>query len=133
LFFFFFKQKTAYEINAGDWSSDVCSSDLFRMKMRQPAEEDRENDHRRERLQHRPERAENGLPIADRDIAHGDLQCELPVAPKLGRRKNPTEASRGLQPDRADFAAHVARFRVSVNCRRLLGDPIHSQRIGAAS
>src|SRR5216117_4507432 len=25
---FFFKQKTAYEIRKGDWSSDVCSSDL---------------------------------------------------------------------------------------------------------
>ncbi len=30
LFFFFFKQKTAYEIAHGDWSSDVCSSDLFK-------------------------------------------------------------------------------------------------------
>src|SRR5213082_2116160 len=28
VFFFFFKQKTAYEIVSGDWSSDVCSSDL---------------------------------------------------------------------------------------------------------
>ena len=28
VFFFFFKQKTAYEIGTGDWSSDVCSSDL---------------------------------------------------------------------------------------------------------
>src|SRR5213595_4193773 len=28
-FFFFFKQKTAYEITEGDWSSDVCSSDLI--------------------------------------------------------------------------------------------------------
>src|SRR5213082_2149071 len=27
-FFFFFKQKTAYERVSGDWSSDVCSSDL---------------------------------------------------------------------------------------------------------
>ena len=26
---FFFKQKTAYEIGTGDWSSDVCSSDLY--------------------------------------------------------------------------------------------------------
>ena len=26
--FFFFKQKTAYESGTGDWSSDVCSSDL---------------------------------------------------------------------------------------------------------
>src|SRR5213082_4019687 len=30
VFFFFFKQKTAYEIVSGDWSSDVCSSDLPR-------------------------------------------------------------------------------------------------------
>src|SRR3546814_16429758 len=27
-FFFFFKQKTAYEVRISDWSSDVCSSDL---------------------------------------------------------------------------------------------------------
>src|ERR1043165_1450991 len=27
--FFFFKQKTAYEIRPRDWSSDVCSSDLL--------------------------------------------------------------------------------------------------------
>src|SRR5213595_4162854 len=30
-FFFFFKQKTAYEITEGDWSSDVC---LFRSRSR---------------------------------------------------------------------------------------------------
>src|SRR3546814_20055946 len=28
-FFFFFKQKTAYELRISDWSSDVCSSDLI--------------------------------------------------------------------------------------------------------
>src|SRR3546814_4903074 len=28
--FFFFKQKTAYEMRISDWSSDVCSSDLPR-------------------------------------------------------------------------------------------------------
>src|SRR3546814_6036790 len=28
--FFFFKQKTAYELRISDWSSDVCSSDLAR-------------------------------------------------------------------------------------------------------
>src|SRR3546814_5383018 len=28
LCFFFFKQKTAYEMRISDWSSDVCSSDL---------------------------------------------------------------------------------------------------------
>src|SRR3546814_8764254 len=29
LCFFFFKQKTAYDMRISDWSSDVCSSDLF--------------------------------------------------------------------------------------------------------
>ena len=31
--FFFFKQKTAYEIGTGDWSSDVCSSDLLTLSL----------------------------------------------------------------------------------------------------
>jgi len=31
LAFFFFKQKTAYEIRNCDWSSDVCSSDLEKL------------------------------------------------------------------------------------------------------
>src|SRR3546814_11716369 len=31
IFFFFFKQKTAYEMRMSDWSSDVCSSDLARL------------------------------------------------------------------------------------------------------
>src|SRR3546814_3123092 len=29
--FFFFKQKTAYEMRISDWSSDVCSSDLLKI------------------------------------------------------------------------------------------------------
>src|SRR3546814_1400772 len=28
VYFFFFKQKTSYEMRISDWSSDVCSSDL---------------------------------------------------------------------------------------------------------
>src|SRR3546814_7712960 len=30
--FFFFKQKTAYEMRISDWSSDVCSSDLLELQ-----------------------------------------------------------------------------------------------------
>src|SRR3546814_20063454 len=33
--FFFFKQKTAYEMRISDWSSDVCSSDLHAVHGRQ--------------------------------------------------------------------------------------------------
>src|SRR3546814_2774637 len=35
--FFFFKQKTAYEMRISDWSSDVCSSDLHRLAQRRDA------------------------------------------------------------------------------------------------
>src|SRR3546814_17033096 len=34
--FFFFKQKTAYEMRISDWSSDVCSSDLRRGQAERP-------------------------------------------------------------------------------------------------
>src|SRR3546814_2915427 len=36
--FFFFKQKTAYEMRISDWSSDVCSSDLRRPGPRHPVD-----------------------------------------------------------------------------------------------
>src|SRR3546814_7802127 len=53
--FFFFKQKTAYEMRISDWSSDVCSSDLIAADPcpgepgRPPAhadQEGRDHDHR---------------------------------------------------------------------------------------
>src|SRR3546814_3915463 len=36
LVFFFFKQKTAYELRISDWSSDVCSSDLKTLVSKKP-------------------------------------------------------------------------------------------------
>src|SRR3546814_7981117 len=38
--FFFFKQKTAYEMRISDWSSDVCSSDLQPFHLRDVAEDE---------------------------------------------------------------------------------------------
>src|SRR3546814_7111937 len=35
LFVFFVKQKTAYEMRISDWSSDVCSSDLRTLRVRE--------------------------------------------------------------------------------------------------
>src|SRR3546814_17843656 len=37
-FVFFFKQKTAYEMRISDWSSDVCSSDLFLQRRLYPTD-----------------------------------------------------------------------------------------------
>src|SRR3546814_1727162 len=48
--FFFFKQKTAYEMRISDWSSDVCSSDLVLARNR------RVNDKARRRLDRCPVR-----------------------------------------------------------------------------
>src|SRR3546814_1541517 len=41
--FFFFKQKTAYEVRISDWSSDVCSSDLPHDRLPPPSRCDRRN------------------------------------------------------------------------------------------
>src|SRR3546814_6540705 len=44
--YFFFKQKTAYEMRISDWSSDVCSSDLDRwIEIRQIGENGTVNAH----------------------------------------------------------------------------------------
>src|SRR3546814_1057126 len=40
--FFFFKQKTAYEMRISDWSSDVCSSDLLHQLRRAVGADDRD-------------------------------------------------------------------------------------------
>src|SRR3546814_3660522 len=50
--FFFFKQKTAYEMRISDWSSDVCSSDLPRAERSWNTESGKKpTSHRRRRFQ----------------------------------------------------------------------------------
>src|SRR3546814_6907652 len=58
-FFFFFKQKTAYEMRISDWSSDVCSSDLM---IRRASGGKRSVD---DLVFEMIERAKKGLPITD--------------------------------------------------------------------
>src|SRR3546814_9766887 len=72
LFFFFFKQKTAYEMRISDWSSDVCSSDLHRHHGRgRRAREIRKEDRPRQRArdEQRPRRHGLRRDIAERAIA----------------------------------------------------------------
>src|SRR3546814_941144 len=64
LFFFFFKQKTAYEMRISDWSSDVCSSDLARFL--------RDQDRRAARLRPGPQ-GRNGR---DEGAGGDDLRSE---------------------------------------------------------
>src|SRR3546814_6724104 len=63
--FFFFKQKTAYEMRISDWSSDVCSSDLAALhRVEQEQEHADQQDHRQEaEQQRRPERVVLGVDL----------------------------------------------------------------------
>src|SRR3546814_8688806 len=70
LFFFFFKQKTAYEMRISDWSSDVCSSDLVSQ-----ARADRQPDRLAARL------------LRDAQMAVGVRRSHRAVAAVLHRRE----------------------------------------------
>src|SRR3546814_1331680 len=64
-FFFFFKQKTAYEMRISDWSSDVCSSDLS-AQVRRCRREETASDHRTERRRSRASQTEHRRIFANR-------------------------------------------------------------------
>ena len=64
IIFFFFKQKTAYEMCGRDWSSDVCSSDLSRSE-------------RADLLRQRPSfRRSRSLSLAVADVRWGVARSE---------------------------------------------------------
>src|SRR3546814_8318692 len=72
LSFFFFKQKTAYEMRISDWSSDVCSSDLRLFAPRHPAGRD--------------DRCEGGDAAKPRRVAQADRQRAVPAHRMAGDR-----------------------------------------------
>src|SRR3546814_5748051 len=67
--FFFFKQKTAYEMRISDWSSDVCSSDLDLLRP------DRVLVHHG--VSHQLQRAEGSHDLGDLDAQLGFAGLEL--------------------------------------------------------
>src|ERR1043165_5321103 len=62
--FFFFKQKTAYEIRPRDWSSDVCSSDLLNPKVNRISQAAAQTDPSRNQLQDLTKNFTNSAEIA---------------------------------------------------------------------
>src|SRR3546814_5663244 len=123
-FFFYFKQKTAYEMRISDWSSDVCSSDLKgryassilqHPRILRPAALAR-IDHQRT-LAHRDARQP-----ARRDLdplrRHQHEGAQVDVArrePSLGKDRHGRERQRRLR----DILARV-RFQLGTESRDLL-------------
>src|SRR3546814_3482904 len=80
-FFFFFKQKTAYEMRISEWSSDVCSSDLAIFAEMPLAGSDQRADRRRVvGLGHRDQADVLGAPLRARcRLRHRGLHFGQPV------------------------------------------------------
>src|SRR3546814_4540212 len=97
--FFLFKQKTAYEMRISDWSSDVCSSDLYQARKESP-EDESGNYAGREELRdgslryqavdyHRDRRGHHDADRA-RDCNRADREIGIVAAlTKLGHRHSP--------------------------------------------
>src|SRR3546814_3139206 len=98
--FFFFKQKTAYEMRISDWSSDVCSSDLHVVRPDEEAERADDGD----RPDHHPV-AEDVLAGVDADEIGDDAEGGQRDDIDLGVAEEPEEM---LEEDRrAALIAHV--------------------------
>src|SRR3546814_2826769 len=99
--FFFFKQKTAYEMRISDWSSDVCSSDLPQASSphaaRPPSPRRAESDSRAARPQRRHTRSKEADSARNRRSEERRVGKECVVRVDLGGRriikKNSTETN----------------------------------------
>src|SRR3546814_975084 len=77
--FFFFKQKTAYEMRISDWSSDVCSSDLEHRARVERGGDHEEDDQAQDHVDHRDQvdlRVVLGAAAAD---AHARVSPATPL------------------------------------------------------
>src|SRR3546814_14421810 len=107
--FFFFKQKTAYEMRISDWSSDVCSSDLEQVTLDAIVAAfgvDRGDRHRGFVVRH-----QNALPAAVRSARILGPAVDAAPRPEInrhivGRRAG---AAAGFGPDRAGGLAPGGR------------------------
>src|SRR3546814_3558057 len=70
--FFFFRQKTAYEMRISDWSSDVCSSDLRSLSLHARAQQGEARDAGKRRAA--AKEMEDQSPFGDDLIARPSIQ-----------------------------------------------------------
>src|SRR3546814_10471398 len=84
--FFFFKQKTAYEMRISDWSSDVCSSDLAGVLPKGRQQQQRRTDHKGGQRDIEFDRAKGAEKLGQREQHIGEGRNEQRAAvDQIGR------------------------------------------------
>src|SRR3546814_3271240 len=107
--FFFFKQKTAYDMRISDWSSDVCSSDLWGCR--------RGDDEGRVR----PSRRDGADPVAELRQCRGvgrdaGLVAELCLASRSRRLLAPAGSGAARSEEHTSDLQSIMRTSHSVFC-----------------
>src|SRR3546814_17379633 len=126
MWFFFFKQKTAYGMRISDWSSDVCSSDLqarraLRVHIVLLLPDLMPELLVERRPLSRPRRALAGLSLADRQPRRGDRRAAgqsarpLPDPSTTHDHELPPVLSQGPKSPHAQLGEDLWRERISQN------------------
>src|SRR3546814_9688788 len=112
--FFFFKQKTAYEMRISDWSSDVCSSDLgFAIPNLNTELAQEWTDYyaaHPESVQRMAERAGKYLYFIVDEINRRGLPTELALLPFVESAYNPTALSRSQASGLWQFVSTTGQY-----------------------
>src|SRR3546814_9427801 len=101
--FFFFKQKTAYEMRISDWSSDVCSSDLRDVdrEHERRSDCDRRIRHPQEAVAEARDDVEERVEMADRAECGRQPVDRIEGARQQGERRDDEIGDRGGKIGRA--------------------------------
>src|SRR3546814_7081271 len=109
--FFFFKQKTAYEMRISDWSSDVCSSDLRTAPHGGDPAEDL--DARRDRVHH---------------CRRGEIHLEVHARADGEHVVRPHDEADDADRDHGVFYAELAEHRLASEVRCALPDDAQARQ-----
>src|SRR3546814_11594303 len=116
MFFFFFKQKTAYEMRISDWSSDVCSSDL-----RDPL-----NEYKREAFE-----MFEGMLDRLRETVTGVL-CHIEIRTSRPEDALPERRTQPMQESRSDRSEESRVGKECVSPRKPRWSPDHKKKNNAS-
>src|SRR3546814_20083373 len=136
VFFFFFKQKTAYEMRISDWSSDVCSSDLLEARdLDLLALERPRLDRRAVRVVARIE----ALAARRQPIERRLREIEVPLAHQFGhfleeeghlQGRDVRAVDIGVGPDDDEFGVPIVGHAVPAGCAAQRPDPKNGRGAG---